>query len=198
MNGRTFGIGKAHLPTKLLWLESHPIFDRWDTSPFMVGIFKPVMLVKSQVGTLYFVPIFWTTRPVRNRQVDLTDRVKEVVEANGGPRWWAWERFTKSKTRSSLFWSKDLRMKLLIWFWLDFNYQVHPPPQIWTGIFKSKSCIIFFHWLLQLIGSTFGAAKLQDEASALGGGPPVFRLGGFVVEMEEVEIMRISDRKSVV
>ena len=88
----------------------------------------------------------------------------------------------------------------LIWFWFWFdtlNYQVHPTPQIWTGIFKSKSCIIFFHWLLQLIGSTFGAAKLQDEASALGGGPPVFRLGGFVVKMEEVEIMRISWKPTI-
>jgi len=63
-------------------------------------------------------------------------------------------------------------------FDLILNYQVHPPLKYEQESSNPKVASFFSTVFWQLIGSTFGAAKLQDEASALGGGPS-FSLGWF-------------------
>ncbi len=99
------------------------------------------------------------------------------------------ERFRTSKSRfAPEFQSKDLRIKP---FDLIFLIPRFPPSNHEQE--SSNQKLHHFPLALELIGSTFGAAKFQDEASALGWGPSCFFVsGGFVVQMEEVEIMRIS------
>lgn len=155
------------------------------------------MLVKSQVGTLYFVPIF-LAHQTSQKPPGGFDR--SCQGSGGGQRvakMMSLGKVYKIKIKKFAFWSQGFEDETLdlIWFDFDFdilNYQVHPPLKYEQESSNPKVASFFSTGFWQLIGSTFGAAKLQDEASALGGGPPVFRLGGFVVEMEEVEIMRIS------